>query len=171
MIKLKTVGLILSFLSLPLLANSQMRIHGQAGLSYIEHFSIGAGVSLRNHSLSLLYGSNFFVQPKKFSNYFLQYALAIPRAQFSKLIPLAGVKGGQTFFSDHYYTWDVVSLIPFVGIQTKMTEQIDLSLQTGVAFSFEQSVTRLNFGEIGHYKDTLPELKLAVIYKLMRGAK
>jgi hypothetical protein len=166
--RLRTLVVILFLLGLPVSAMCQAKIYGDVGLSYIEHFSLGGGVTFRNHSLGVLYGSNFFVHPKKFSNFFGQYQLAVPRFTFANLIPLIGVKGGHTVFSDRYYRWNVASLIPFIGLQYPLTDQLNLYTHAGVAFSFEQSVTRLNFGEIGHYKNKLPELKVGVNFKFIR---
>lgn len=168
MCRLKTLFVILIWIGLPTAGKSQSKFYADIGLSYIEHFSLGAGVTFRNHSLGIVYGSNCFLQPKQFSNFFGQYQLTIPRFSFSNLTPLLGLKGGHTVFSDRYYRWNVVSVIPYAGLKYPFTDQLDLYLQAGAAFSFEQSVTRLNFGEIGHYKEKLPELKIGINYKFTK---
>lgn len=157
----------LCFVLLSRVAVGQPAFHAQAGLGYIERFSVGAGLTFLNtHSVTLLYGSTFFYKPKNFGVYLLQYHLRIPKWSFGRLTPLFGVKGGHVVFTDTYYVWEVASVIPFAGLQCPLTGRADLVVQAGTAFSFEQSVKRLNYGEIGHYRDVLPELKVAVVYQV-----
>jgi hypothetical protein len=60
----------------------------------------------------------------------------------------------------------VVHVIPFVGITYSVHHKMDLLLDFGGAFSFEQSVERIGEDEIGHYKEVLPEVKVGILYTL-----
>jgi hypothetical protein len=167
--RLTQLIIVLIFFISPFSGTAQVRFQVHAGLSYIEHVSLGAGFNWRNHNVAVLYGSNFLIHPREFGSYFIQYHFSIPSLKFLNTTPMIGAKGGQTIFTDDYYRWNLVSMVPFVGIQRPLTSGIDVVFQGGVAFSFEQSVKRIAFGEIGHYKDRLPEVKAGIIYKLAKA--
>jgi hypothetical protein len=144
---------------------AQVRFHVDAGVGYLEHFSAGIGCSFSSkHNVSLLYGSDFFVRPKDFASYLLQYNLILPRLRFAGITPTIGLKGGHTIYTDDYYRWEVAVIIPFAGLQYPINKKINAVVQAGVVFSFEQSVKRIDYGEIGHYKDLLPEIKTGIVY-------
>jgi hypothetical protein len=146
-------------------AKAQVRFHIDAGVGYLEHFSAGIGCSFSSkHSVSLLYGSDFFIRPKDFASYLLQYNLILPRLRFAGITPTIGLKGGHTIYTDDYYRWEVAVIVPFAGLQYPINRKINVLVQTGIVFSFEQSVKRINYGEIGHYKDLLPEIKTGIVY-------
>jgi hypothetical protein len=165
----KSVIAILFFLSLCSSASGQVKIQAHAGFGYIEHLAIGAGVTFANqHTVAFFYGSDFVHSPEEFSNYLIQYNWTIHRLRFANISPTVGVKGGQCIYTDDYYTWKVAVLVPFVGLQYPLSNKMDLIVQAGTSFSFEQSVKRKNFGEIGHYKELLPEAKIGIVYNLSR---
>jgi hypothetical protein len=148
-------------------SNAQTIFQAQAGVGYIEHLSLGIGCNFSNkHSLSLLYGSNVFIRPKNFSSYLLQYTFNFNKLKFKNITPAVGIKGGTTIFTDEYYRWNVLAIIPFVELHYPLNNRFDLYIQGGCAFSFEQSVKRIKDGEIGQYKDFLPEFKTGVRFNL-----
>ncbi len=157
---------------LSLESKAQFTVKAQLGVSYIEHVSTGVALKWgKNHSVSFLYGSNFFIHTNDFSNLFLQYDLSVPKWKVGKLTPRFGVKGGNSFYTDDYYRWKVVSVIPFFGASLPMGKMFDLVFEAGAAFSFEQTVNRISYGEIGHYRELLPELKAGVVYTLFSTPK
>ncbi len=151
---------------------AQFSVKAQLGVSYIEHVSTGVTLKWgKNHSVSFLYGSNFFIHTHDFSNLFLQYDLSIPKWKMGKLTPRFGVKGGDSYYTDEYYRWKVVSVIPFLGASLPIGNKLDLVFEAGAAFSFEQTVERISYGEIGFYRELLPELKAAMVYTLFSKGK
>jgi len=158
------------FLFLLLIAHhgfSQIKWQAHTGISYIEHLSIGFGCTLKGkHEMTALYGSNVFTELDNFSSLLIQYNRLFKKYSFKGFTPSIGVKGGRTIFTDHYYRWKLDAIIPFVGIYHHYDERIFFYAQGGVAISFEQTVKRLDYGEIGHYRQTLPELKLGAIFNL-----
>jgi hypothetical protein len=161
------LALVLSAASLPALAQVVPTAH--AGVGMLEHLSLGVGCNIRaRHSIAFLYGSNLFIDPKKFSNYLVQYHYNLPKWSIRNATPLIGFKGGQAIYSDHYYTWQVMVAVPFVGFQFPVFDRLDFVAQGGVAFSFEQSVKRLNYGEIGHYRSILPEARVGLVWRFKR---
>jgi hypothetical protein len=138
-------------------------------VGYIEHFSIGVGATFMNqHTIAFLYGSDFFYAPNEFSNYLIQYNWTIQKLTFANVSPTLGVKGGQCIYTDDYYTWKVASIIPFLGLQYPLTPKVDLIAHAGPSFSFEQSAKRRKPGEIGHYKELLPDVKIGIVFHLSR---
>jgi len=157
---------------LPFGCKAQFSVKAQLGISYIEHLSTGVTLKWGNHhSASVLYGSNFFINTQDFSNLFLQYDLSVPGWKIKKLTPRFGVKGGDSYYTNEYYRWKVVSVIPFVGASLPVSDKLDLLVEVGAAFSFEQTVERINQGEIGHYRELLPEAKAAMVYTLFTKRK
>ena len=149
---------------------AQTFIKLQLGLSYIENFSTGFELSIKNkHNISILYGSNFFSKPQDFSSFMLQYDYAIDKLEIAHLIPHIGIKGGYSIYTNNYYQWELIALVPFIGTNYQINKRIDLSTCFGVAFSKELSMKRINYGEVGWYKKVLPEIKIAIKYKLNRG--
>lgn len=161
-------ALLLSSLS----SSAQFSAEVHAGVSYIEHIS--TGITFRNgknHSFTALYGSNLFINTKNFSNLFVQYDLSIPRWTVRGTIPRVGVKGGNSFYTNEYYRWKVVSLIPYVGARYPINDNFQLLFEAGPVYSFEQYVQRIKPGEIGHYRYLLLELKVALSYSLFKGRR
>ena len=101
-----------------------------------------------------------------FSNFFIQYDYSFTKWKIKNATPRLGVKGGDSRFTDDYYRWHVVHVIPFAGITCPIRPKMDLLFEVGGAFSFEQSVERVGQGEVGHYKELLPEVKVAILYTL-----
>jgi hypothetical protein len=144
---------------------AQVKIKAQAGLSYIEHFSLGITCSVSNkHSISLLYGSDFFSSTKSFSSYLLQYDFAFNKLIFKKITPRLGIKGGNTTYTSDYYTWELVAVIPFMAFNYPISKRIDVFVEGGACVSFEQKLKRINYGEIESYKEWLPEFKTGLHY-------
>ena len=151
-------------------AGAQHTFKAQAGFGYLEHFSLGGTLELNErHNLSLLYGSNFFIKPKEFSSILLQYDLEFPRWRFASFTPLAGLKGGYAIFTNENYQWQVISVVPFLGIYYPLNSQMVVRLESGPVISFEQAAKRLNYNEIGYYKPLLPEIKITMLYTLFKN--
>jgi hypothetical protein len=71
------------------------------GVGYIEHFSIGAGVSFNDrHAITAHYGSNAFIKTKEFSSILLEYDFAFKNLTRCGLIPMIGLKGGHAVYTD-----------------------------------------------------------------------
>jgi hypothetical protein len=148
---------------------AQFTIRTQAGISYIEHLSTGLTFHIgKKHNFSLLYGSNLFIRTYYFSNQFVQYDREIPKWKLGNFTPHIGVKGGNSLFTNSYYRWKVVSVIPFAGMSRPVSARMDLRVEAGVAFAFEQTVKRISLGEMGLYKERLPEFKAALLYTLSK---
>ena len=160
-------GLCLIFISVTADAQTALQVH--AGFGYTEHFSTGLGCTFSNkHQITFLYGSNFFSKPREFSTFMLQYNFILRQWKFARLSPTFGIKGGHAIYTDTYYTWEVATFVPFAGVQYPVNEGFYLMVHAGGAFSFEQKVKRLNYGEIGHYRDFLPEIKGGLVFHLKR---
>jgi hypothetical protein len=165
---IKKISLILSFLIfMHLPGNAQISFKLQTGISYIEHFSTGITFSFsEKHNLSILYGSNFFIKPKDFSCVMLQYDFIFNKINFAGIIPGIGIKGGYSVYTNRYYKWNLSSFVPFIGLRYKAGNKFEIALDMGTAISIEHSVKRISYGEIGMYREFLPEFKLGLIYKL-----
>ncbi|HMJ69017.1 MAG TPA: hypothetical protein VK508_08980 [Cyclobacteriaceae bacterium] len=153
----------------PSLAQVSLKAH--LGASYIEHLATGITVSYRHHSVTALYGSNLFINTRNFSNLFAQYDYSVPRWKVAGAIPRFGVKGGNSIYTNKYYRWKVVSLIPFAGARYPVNDKLEVLFEVGPTYSFEQHLERIKYGEIGHYRYVLLELKVAVAYTLFTGHK
>jgi len=146
---------------------AQFMIKAQGGLSYIEHVSTGVAFGLgKRHTITLLCGSNLFINMSDFSNFFVQYDYSFTKLEFKGATPRLGIKGGDSHFTDDIYRWHVIHLIPFVGISYPVHAKMELLIEFGGAISFEQSVERVGEDEIGHYKELLPEIKVGILYTL-----
>ncbi|HEY0655522.1 MAG TPA: hypothetical protein VGD65_20445 [Chryseosolibacter sp.] len=148
---------------------AQTYLKAYGGLGYQEHFSIGAALTLRETtSFSLTYGSNFFYKPQDFSALYLQYDRVIPSLMAGKVIPGIGVKAGHNVFTDDFYRWRVISAVPFIMATRKLNPSVDLIAEGGLAMSRIEEVTRIRYGDIGKYKRYLPEVKIAVRYRIAK---
>ena len=149
--------------------NAQTTLHAYTGLSYLEHVSTGISLRWKNrHQLSLMTGTNLFIRTYYFANYMAQYDYLLKGLKVLRATPKVGIKGGDSIFSDDYYRWHVVHIIPQVGFQYPLKPSIELVLEAGAAASFEQKVKRLKQGELGHYEEWLPEIKVAVMFQLSK---
>jgi hypothetical protein len=138
----------------------------QAGLGYLEHFSTGVTVRIaEKHNLSLLYGSNFFTRVKGFSTFMLQYDRLLNKVTFAGLTPKLGVKGGNTVYTSDYYKWKMYAIVPLAGVMYPLNNKIEITVEAGICINFEQSATRIRFGEIESYKEFLPDAKAGVLYR------
>src|SRR6185436_7389146 len=136
-------------------------------VSHIEHVSLGFWFQLGpKHSLTATYGSNVFFGYKKFSNLFLQYDYSLPKLTVGKVTPKIGVRGGDSYFTDTYYRWHVINIIPILGGNYSLNNKVTLFLDGGVAISLLQEVERRKTGEIGVYKLYLPEIKMGFSYNI-----
>jgi hypothetical protein len=166
---IKRITTILLFLILVISrCNAQFSINIQTGLGYIEHFSTGIAFGLGNNNLSLIYGSDFFINTSDFSTYMIQYDRNVNRFKFNGFVPKAGIKGGYSIYTNRYYKWTLYSIVPYIGIGYPVSRRMDLDFDLGIAFSEEQSLERIRYGEIGAYKKHLPELKLSLVYHLLK---
>jgi hypothetical protein len=163
-------GIFITLLFLIILPNSgkaQLTWRVQAGLSYLEHFSTGITFGFATkHTVSLLYGSNFFIRTKDFSSYLVQYEYKMTNLKVAKITPGIGVKGGHSVYTSDYYKWEVAVVAPFTAFHYPVNEKIDIRMEVGGAISLEQSVKRIRFGEIEKYKELLPEFKAGILYRL-----
>jgi hypothetical protein len=151
------------------IAMAQFTIKAQGGLSYIEHVSIGVAFGLgKKNTITLLCGSNLFVNMSEFSNYFIQYDYSFTNWKLIGATPRLGIKGGDSYFTDEYYRWHIVHLIPFAGFSYPIHPKMNFLIECGAAFSFEQSVERVGQGEVGHYNELLPEIKIGILYSLFQ---
>lgn len=165
----KTLLIVLVISVICISAHAQIRLTGHAGAGMLEHLSLGVGCNFgARHSVAALYGSNLFINTHRFSNYLLQYHYNFPGLSIRNVTPIAGMKGGRSVYSDDYYTWTVITAVPFVGFQIPLNNQIDLTAHGGVSLSFEQAAKRLSYGEIGHYRSTLPEARLGLVYRFKK---
>jgi hypothetical protein len=166
---LKTPQLI--FLLVAVIANveAQTSIKANVGVGYLEHFAVGTTLAIRERSsFTLSYGSNFFYKPRDFSTLYAQYDRVLPLLAFGKVIPGAGLKAGQSVFTDNFYKWKVNSVVPFMSVSGRLSELLQIGAEAGLAISRIQSVTRISYGEIGKYKRYLPEVKLSLRYRLLK---
>lgn len=148
-------------------AKGQIAVGVQGGLSYIEHVSTGVTVNFgKKHAISFLCGTNFFTKMNDFRNLFLQYEYSFTRWKVAGAVFHLGVKGGDSYFTDDYYRWHVIHAIPFAGLTRPLNGRTKIFLDAGAAFSFEQSVERIQQGEYGHYRELLPEIKIGMAYNL-----
>lgn len=132
----------------------------------MEHLSTGISIDFANtHSIALLFGSNGFIKSNKFSSYLLQYDVKINALQFYRITPRMGFKGGYSIYTNDYYRWRLAQVIPFVGFSYPLTNRIDLFTDMGLAISRVLSMERVAFGEIGSYRQYLPELKVGLTYR------
>lgn len=163
--KKQTLAILLLLITISYSGMAQFSIKGQAALSYIEHLSTGVTFSFSGkHHISLLYGSDFFINTKDFSSYMLQYYLRLNRMTFAKITPVIGIKAGYSIYTDDYYKWELMSVVPFTGINYRLNKKIDILFDLGATISRAQSVKRIRQGEIGKYRELLPELKAGILY-------
>lgn len=164
----RTATLIILFLAfINCRGNAQVSVKMQAGVSYIEHLSAGITLGFaENHELSLLYGSNFFIRQKDFMNIMLQYNCSFRRMSFAGITPALGIRGGYSVFTNKYYKWKLSGIIPFARLSYNVNERIGMFFDSGIAVAIEHSVERISYGEIGMYREYLPEFKLGFCYRL-----
>lgn len=161
--------LFLIIISFHIPCRAQFEFKAQTAFSYIEHFSTGLSFEFSGkRNISILYGSNFFIKPNSFSSYMLQYERYFNKVEFAGITPELGIKGGYSVFTDKYYRWTLFVIVPFAGLSYRINDYIDLAFDFGIAYSRELSLKRVGFGNIGNYKEFLPELKLTLYYKLNR---
>lgn len=147
--------------------NAQLTFKAQTGVGYLEHFTTGIGVEFSNkHQLSLLYGSNFFYKTSDFSSLLLQYDCKFNKLNFNGFTPKLGIKGGYSVYTNTYYRWNVLMLVPFVGVNRPLSKKLDLAFDLGLAVSHELSLERISYGEFGTYRKYLPEVKIGLLYTL-----
>jgi len=146
---------------------AQVKLKAQVGISYIEHFTTGIELSFKNkHKVSLIYGSDFFIKPQDFSSFMLQYESSLNRLKIKRFTPKIGVKGGYSIYTNKYYQWQLMALVPYIGSNYSINDNFDLAFDLGITFSREISMKRISYGEVGWYKEVLPEIKLAILYNL-----
>lgn len=158
---------LLLIISLHHQSRAQFAVKAQTGISYIEHFSTGLTFAFSGkHNVSLLYGSNFFIKPKDNSSYLIQYDRLINRIRFLGITPKIGIKGGVSFYTNEYYQWKLIVIVPFIGFNYHISNRIGTFLDLGIVYSREESLKRIKYGNIGNYKDYLPEIKLGLYFNL-----
>ena len=168
----KTLSFIIILIIVHYSINAQFSFKAQTGISYIEHLSTGVSFSFSDkHTISLLYGSNLFINPQDFSSLMLQYDFLINKFQFAGINPRIGIKGGYSIYTNNYYRWTLSSFVPFVGLKYRLNKTIDIALDFGTAVSIEHSVERISYGEIGMYREYLPEYKLGLIFNLLKNSE
>ena len=53
-------------------------------------------------------------------------------------------------------------------LERQVSQEIDIGVETGLAISRIEEVSRISYGEIGKYKRYLQELKLRVRYRIFK---
>ena len=83
LVRLQHVFLILTvFILSNVPLEAKPKLDFQVGYSYIEHLSTGIGLTIyQKHNISVLYGSNFFINPQNFSSYLFQYEYSIGKLE------------------------------------------------------------------------------------------
>jgi hypothetical protein len=156
----------------PMISYSQVKIEAVGGLSYIEHVSLGFRFQLNSrHSLSAQYGSNVLFSHYDFYNLIAQYDYSFKKGSQKNITPRLGVRGEDSYYTDTYYRWHVMNIIPFLGAKHQFNPKISFFGEVGVSISFLQSVTRIKMGEVGIYKQYLPEVKFGIGYTLYEKKK
>lgn len=146
---------------------AEVNFKAHLGISYIEHFSTGISFSFSNkHNISLLYGSNFFIKPQEFSSFLIQYEMLLNKIKIRSITPKFGIKGGYSVYTNNYYQWELIAVVPFIGFNYPVKNKVNIALDLGVAVSRELSLKRVSYGEIGEYKRFLPELKIGIFFNL-----
>lgn len=155
------------FLSLSRESCAQTVVKLQIGVGYIEHFSTGIGVSMgEKHQLFFLYGSNLYIKPADFSSFMLQYQRLILHSKLLGIDFNIGLKGGYAIYTNRYYQWKLITAIPYLGTSYRLGDKTELFLEGGVANNQTLSLKRRKYGEIGTYKEWLPEFKLGLSFRL-----
>lgn len=148
-------------------SNGNYNVIFKNGIGYIEHYSIGTGLNfLDKHTISLNFGSNFFMHIDDFSSYLIQYDYTFTNNKIKFMYPRLIIKGGYSIYSNYYYKWELLSLAPNIGITYPLNHKLSLNFDTGISINREISMQRINMGEIGWYKRVLPELKIEILLKL-----
>lgn len=145
---------------------SQAIVDFQAGYSYIEHVSLGVGIRNQKNKVSVLVGSNFFVNIKSFSSYYVQYESLRSFQLYDSVHVNFGIKAGYSIYSNTYYTWNLLSAAPMTFVNYTYSPKIHFVASAGVMCTRILRVKRLAYGEFGWYKPYLPELKCAILYDL-----
>jgi hypothetical protein len=159
--------LLLPVLMLSLSAKSQFALKVHAGAGYIEHFSSGITLGFSDKTnVLLLYGSNIFINTNDFVSYMIGYERLFPKWQMKGIKPKLGLKGGYAIYSDSYYRWKMVQLIPYIGAEYQLSKRFDIFADAGLAISHELSLERIDYGEIGNYRTYLPEFKIGINFKV-----
>lgn len=158
------LSLFFALMAIP--CRSQPKIGVSSGIGYQDHFSVGLGLYAQRHAFSLHYGSNFFIHTNDFFACQIQYEYLFDKLTFWHFKPKTGIKSGYSVFTNQYYQWEITSLTTFAGIVRPLTEKTILAADFGVTYSRELSLKRKNFGEVGHYKTYLPEIKFSILFLL-----
>ena len=162
----KILHIVALLLTLSLSAAGQITLRAVAGVSNVEHLSTGIEVNFSNRqNIALLLGTNAFIRTNNFVSYLLQYDVQVNELKFYGITPRLGLKGGYSIYTNDYYRWKLVQVVPFVDFSCPLNNKIGLYTDLGMAISHELSIDRVAFGEIGSYKQYLPELKLGVSYR------
>ena len=162
--KFITIAALLLAVMLP--ARGQVTVQTVAGISNMEHLSTGIGINFSNrHNIVLLFGSNAFIKTNRFASCMLHYDVRVNRMKFYRITPRLGLKGGYSVYTNDYYRWRLAQVIPFVGFSYPLTNRIALFTDMGLAISRVLSMERVAFGEIGSYRQYLPELKVGLSYR------
>lgn len=144
-------------------AVSQTKVDVQVGYGYLEHFSVGVGLTIKeNHKITSLFGSNLFMSLNKFAVYQLQYEY--PNKFKKKYLLNFGLKGGYSIYSNKYYKWDLLSITPISNVKYRLKDNVILALTFGMTYSKVLEQKRLESGEIGWYRELLPEIKISLSY-------
>lgn len=160
--------LLLAFISvIPMFVGAQTSFKIHAGVGYLEHTSLGAGLVFNHkHDVSFLYGSNLLVRPGDFSLYLLQYQRALPKLSVSRFAFHVGVKSGYGLYSDRYYRWKLLCGTAYLGSAYALGSRTSLFADGGVIYSRVLEVTRKEQGAIGWYREWLPEFKIGISFTI-----
>lgn len=147
------------------LAISQKKVDFQIGYGYLEHFSTGIGLKIKdNHKITVLFGSNLLMDLDKFAVYQMQYEY--PNKFKKKYLINFGLKGGYSIYSNKYYKWELLSITPISNFKYRLKNELFFVFTLGITYSKVLKVKRIELGEIGWYRELLPEIKLSLLYDL-----
>lgn len=138
-----------------------------SGLGNMEHFSLHAGYQFKKSGeLGLIFGSNAFNDLHDFSTLLIEYGHTIFPSKTGRIILRPLLKAGYSLYSNAYYQWQTLTIIPAAGIAFGIDKGLEMRLQAGIAVNKELAEKRLAWGELGYYPRYLPEIKLEFIYVL-----
>lgn len=144
---------------------SQPKVNFQIGFGYLEHLSTGIGFKIKEkHKITFLLGTNFFMKLDDFAAYQIQYEY--PNQMKKILLLNYGLKGGYSNYSNKYYKWQLLSITPISNLKYRLTDNLFLVSTLGLTYSRVLNQTRVEMGEIGWYREFLPEIKLSLLYDL-----
>jgi hypothetical protein len=165
------VNIILFSLLFPGYANSQSKHHFDffTGYGFYEGFSIGCKYNFKSNSQSLdiSFGtSNFNFSNKKHYTFCTEHNFAIMRQRKINDSEFRWYLTNKLIYwnlEDEYYIWKVISLIPSISRQFKITHYIKFLLDTGLAFNITLFSKRKTYTTIGWPYHVMPNARILIL--------